>query len=188
MVVENGVYSKKVALLVAALAVLGGLSCKQFPRQASARVKAQLLKEDELPLVMTRLGQSPRRVVTSKDRIPIRIYFDPVLVDVTKAKAFTLWSLERETLTWKKMGTADVESMPLVITPPEGLLGLRASATFADGKEKLVPAAGEEPALWLCVDRSPPSLAWVEPQESTAIRGRRSLDLKWTADELQFGD
>jgi tetratricopeptide (TPR) repeat protein len=189
MEIEKRRASWPLRLFLAGLAFLpGGLACKQFPRQASPGVKAQLLKEDELPLVMTRLGASPRRIVTSAEKVPIRFYFDPAFVDVAKAKSFTLWGLDRETSTWKNMGTVPAERMPLVLTPPEGLLGLRGSATDADGKERLVPSVGDEPALWLCVDRSPPSLAWVEPVENTPIRGRRSLDLKWTANELQFGD
>ncbi len=175
------------AALLIVLAV--GLSCGEMPRQTAENgPRGLLLKSGELPLLMTRLGQYPRRIVTSAERVPVRFYFDPQIVDLTKVKAYALWSLEKATRTWRKIGTASPDALPLEIQPDEGLHGLRASVTCADGTEKLVPSPGDEPSLWLCVDRSPPELAWVSPRAGSSIRGFRTLDFRWTANEIQFGD
>ncbi|HVR73533.1 MAG TPA: tetratricopeptide repeat protein [Planctomycetota bacterium] len=187
----RGVFSRRRFVLPAAvfLAIPWALpSCHQLARQAPpAGPRARLLEEEELALVMTRLGQSPRRFVTSAEKVPIRFYFDPQTVDLTKVKGYALWSLDPGTSAWRKIGTASPESLPFDLEPEEGVHGLRASVTLADGSEKLVPRAGEEPALWLCVDRSAPSLVWLEPGAESSIRGRRMLSLKWSANEIQYG-
>lgn len=187
----RGAFSRLRFVLFAAvfLAIPWALpSCVQLARQAPpAGPRARLLEEEELALVMTRLGQSPRRFVTSAEKVPIRFYFDPQTVDLAKVKGYALWTLDPGTSGWRKIGTASPESLPFDLEPEEGVHGLRASVTLADGSEKLVPQAGEEPALWLCVDRSAPSLVWLEPGAESSIRGARSLSLKWSANEIQYG-
>lgn len=176
--------------VVAALGLWSsGVSCGKFVRQEQAAgPRGQLLKDDELPLLMTRLGQYPKRFVTGADTVGVRFYFDPQLVDLTRVTGYSLWEIDGPTKTWRKIGTASPGALPLEIQPEEGLHGLRASVTYAGGTEKLVPKAGDEPSVWLAVDRSPPAITWIAPLPEASVRGARSLELKWSTNELQFGD
>ncbi len=169
--------------------VASGLSCRGLSRQASTQgPRGQLVKDGEVPILMTRLGQYPKRLVTSADSVAVKFYFDPQLVDLTQITGYHLWSLDGATRTWRKIGAASTNAPQLHIQPTEGVHGLRASVTCADGRERLVPSSNDEPAVWLCVDRTPPAITWISPMAESPIRGLRSLDLKWSTNEVQFGD
>lgn len=177
------------ALLLGLGFLAPGLSCKVVgPGPESTEPKPQYLKTGEVQLVMSRLGTFPRRLVTSGDRVSVRFFFDPQLVDVRKADRYALWRLDPSLRIWKRLGSVKADGTPLVIEPEEGLHALRASVIYADGGERLVPQVGDAPALHLLVDRTPPSFVWIEPKESTPIAGLWRLDLKWAANEAQFGD
>src|SRR5688572_3799691 len=77
---------------------------------------------------------------------------------------------------------------PLRFEPGEGMHGLRASIIQDDGSEILTPGPLSDPALWLCVDRSPPAIAWVSPDANTSIRGVKSIQLVWSQDDAQLGN
>jgi Flp pilus assembly protein TadD len=169
--------------------VASGVSCVNLaadkrPQPAPAR----LLGEGEAQIFMTRLGQYPKRLVTAAERVLVRCYFDPELVDLTRVRSYSLWRQDEPGGAWTRVAAASAGALPFELTPGEGLIGLRASATLADGSERLVPGPGDAPALVLCADKSPPELSWVAPQPLASIRGLKTIQLEWTAAELQFGD
>ena len=167
------------------------LSCREIQKPGAPLTeppKAILLKDGEVPLLMTRLGEYPRRIVTAAERVGVRFYFDPKLIDIRQVKGYGLWSQEGDSRVWKKIGAASPDSQPLAIDPGEGLHALRASVTCSDGVEKLVPAANDPPAVWLCIDRTPPVLSWVWPPPETSIAGRRTVDIAWYSQDLQHAD
>ena len=185
----RGVMRKR-GLWVLAVVLISGLSCRHIPdqKEAESRPQAELLAEGELSVFMTRLGPNPVRKVTSAERLPVSLYFDPELVDVKEVTKYSLWCLEEPAGSWKRIRTASPQELPLEMELDEGLIGLRASATYADGSEKFVPAVGDKPALRVCVDRTAPSLVWVSPREQSSVHGVRQLELKWATNEIQFGD
>ncbi|MBI4601118.1 MAG: hypothetical protein HY721_04070 [Planctomycetes bacterium] len=177
------------ACVGAAAVLAAGLSCGPLRRESGPETpRARLLKEAELSVLMTRLGTYPRRLVTALEKVPVRCYFDPELVDLRRVKGTSIWALEEGSTTWRKVGTASPEAQPLELEPAEGVLGLRASATYSDGTERLVPRPGDEPALWLCADRSPPEIELLPPRLGSTVLGARALQIEWTLAELQLGD
>jgi hypothetical protein len=69
---------------------------------------------------MTRLGEYPRRIVTAAERVGVRFYFDPKLIDIRQVKGYGLWSQEGDSRVWKKIGAASPDSQPLAIEPARG--------------------------------------------------------------------
>lgn len=165
----------------------GSTSCTNLaPGPAGLEPRAEALR-GELAVVMSRLGTYPTRVVTRAEKIPVTFVFDPELVDVRKAERFSLWRFDPNGAGWERVATVPVGSGPYVLEPEEGLFGLAASVTFPDGAERLVPRPGDPPALWLCVDRTPPSVRWIQPHEGVSLKGLRAIELKWAANEIHFG-
>jgi len=175
--------------MLLAILVPGG-ACRQLEEhdEAASGPRAKLHEEGELSVFMTRLGPNPVRKVTAAERLPVGVYFDPELVDVKEVTKYSLWRLQEPAGTWKRIRTTSPEELPVEIELDEALIGLRASATYADGTETLVPAVGDKPALWVCVDRTAPSLVWVSPRDRSSVHGVRQLELKWATNEIQFGD
>lgn len=168
--------------------VAGSLSCVYFPDQEEAlNPRARLLKQDELSVTMSRVGSSSRRVVTSAESLPVHVYFDPELVDLSRVAEYSLWTRNGDQLEWQRAATGALDSPPVRIRLAEGLLGLRGSVKYTDGTEDLVPLLGDEPALWVIVDRSPPDLGWIEPREDDSVAEVSSLELVWSSSDARFG-
>ena len=165
-----------------------GLSCRSSATISAPGPRPKLLGEGELEIAMSRVGEYPRRVFTSSPSVPIRVYMDPGLADVRRVREYVVWRRASGSRDWQKIGTMSPYGDPLRFEPGEGMHGLRASIVQDDGSELLMPGPADDPALWLCVDRSPPAIAWVSPDANTSIRGKGSIQLVWSQDEAQFGN
>src|SRR5688572_25230415 len=165
-----------------------GLSCTTPASRSAPGPRPKLLGEGELEIAMSRVGEYPRRVYTSSASVPIRVYMDPGLADVRRVREYVVWRRASGSHDWQKIGAMAPYGDPLRFEPGEGVHGLRASIIQDDGSELLTPGPLSDPALWLCVDRSPPAITWVSPDENTSIRGQKSIQLVWSQDEVQFGN
>ncbi|MCZ6794882.1 MAG: hypothetical protein O7J95_14855, partial [Planctomycetota bacterium] len=77
-----------------ALLLVPPLACRQVPGRPSA--PASVVSGGELQLVVSRLPGEPRRFVSAKGRVPVRILVDPELADVEEISSYVLWVAREE--------------------------------------------------------------------------------------------
>lgn len=195
--VMTRVACSRVLVLACATASLGVLflaGCESLTGRATPYAsRDQLLEGNELSLVMGRLGTKPGQVVTGAEKLRVRTYFDPLLVNLDIVKSYTIWGRRRDpksdaTVPWERLASSEPGELTPEIPLEEGLFGLRASVVYADGTEDLVPRSKDGPSVWLVVDHTPPRLTWLAPTRRTTLTNRRTVILSWDADETRFGD
>ena len=138
-------------------------------------------------MVMSKLGTPSRRYVTSTPSVGVSIHVDPDLLDVREVASYTLWSIDSRSSTWQRVRECKPTELPLTLEFREGTTGLWASAKFPSGSESLLPAPGQEPAVWLVVDVTPPSIKWLQPAAGAAVPSQGEVELSWAINELEHG-
>jgi hypothetical protein len=186
--------AKWTVVLIVGACVLSVSGCKGLADKATPyESRLTLVDGGEVTVVMGQLGTRPGQLLTAAERLSVNVAFDPKLIRFDKAKTFTLWSRLHQPASgkreaWNKLGTAPIGEAIPSIALEEGLVGLRASVTYDDGSEELLPRRTHDPALWLIVDRAAPRLKWVEPTQRTSLINLRNVRLEWHAQETRFGD
>ena len=178
------------ALVVVMAVLVSGTGCEHLERVEEAGLsRAEALTSDEeLGVVMSRLGARPRRIVSGADVIRIGIHFDPEMIDVRRVVSYRLWGRSSSSREWQRVREILPADLPVEMGFKEGTVGLRASARYHDGTELFVPQSGDDPAVWLVVDRSPPSLRWLKPAANWPVPAEKKVELVWTINEVETGD
>ncbi|MBI4585160.1 MAG: tetratricopeptide repeat protein [Planctomycetes bacterium] len=147
-----------------------------------------VLQGERITLVTTKFKAEPPRIYSCRDRYLVEFHFDPALVDFHKIEAYTLWRLDRPGGSWQRLETVPASQAPMAFRPKaDGAYGLRASAECSDRPEVGAPQPGDEPLLWLYVDRAPPKITWFSPASGEILTGNTAIALSWGASEMEFG-
>lgn len=171
-----------------ALTLFLGVACEHLRTASPPVARAVTLDTSaELSVVMSRLGGQARRTVSGAESVQLGIHFDPEMIDVEKVATYVLWGRSAESSEWKRIKEIPASDLPASLSFREGTVGLRASARYQDGEEVLIPGTGDEPVLWLVVDRSPPSLSWLAPVQNAPVKTGEPVDLVWTINEVEIG-
>lgn len=176
--------------LLALLAL--GSGCSTLESLPGIRPKAgpPILHDGQpLTIITTRFDRDPPSLYSPRARHVINFHFDPQLVQLAEVDSFSLWTQDREGGDWQRIHTTRRLSGPMEVTfPADGAYGLRASAVYRDGREVCVPSRHDTPLMWLYVDRQPPQLYWISPEQEQYLLRQREVTVRWGVSEMQFGD
>ena len=179
--------SRAVSLaLVLCVLFVGKTACRRSNVVPDER--AALLSGGEVSLLLGRIVPEPRRYLSPTGRVDIRFYADPDLVNVSRVKAYTLWTRRSGTGgSWSKVAATLEGARALSFEAADGVHELHGSVVYQDGAEYLVPAPQDQPLVYVYVDRTAPALSWTRPETDSLVTPGTSLELRWNADEVQFG-
>ena len=166
--------------------VATALSCRQTPAPAPPR--AWKIEKDGLSLVVSGVGRQADFYHSKDAKLPVRISFDPALVELRRVKEYKLWVRTPTSPEWKVAVKGPANGDLLVFDAPyEGRFGLHASVVYNDGLELFNPGPTDSPQAWFVLDRTAPELAWDDAGEKRVLGHKPTIELSWTAKERQFG-
>ena len=191
---------RSVASLITLALVSGSFACQPvtFIRDLAGepRVDPRILEDEVVTLVTTKFRSVDAPVFYSaRDRCSFEFHFDPALVDLSRVEAVSLYRQERAGQSYRRIArfsthaAAAVDARPLIYEfQSDGFYGLRASVTYGNGLEVLVPDATDPPLICLYIDRHGPSVQWLSPGPGEILGADEKVALRWELTDREFGD